>query len=508
MPDNSENNKRIAKNSIFLYFRTLVVMVVTLFTSRVILQSLGVEDYGIYNVVGGVVSMFSVILGSMTDATQRFLTIELGKGENGEMNKVFSTSLTLHVIIGVTIVLIAEPLGLWFLYNKLIIPADRLTAAFWVFQCSLVSLFVLVISIPYNALIVAHERMKAFAYISVIDAALRLVIAYFIAVNLCLDRLVLYAILMMLSQLLIRNIYNVYCRRNFVESKYLFYKDFALAKEFGKFAMWSMLGNLSFVCGNYGLSLLLGSFFAPFVNAARGVSIQVQGAFSSFVKNFQTAVNPQITKNYASGDLEQMSNLIYRGARLSFLLILVPIIPILFETKTVLTIWLKTVPEYTVPFVQLMIVTTLISTLRNPLEVATKATGKIIMFEVYVYGSKLLILPCSYICLFLGANPVSVFVVTLAFEVIAVVMSLIETHKLTGLSITIFIKNVILKLIITVFASIIVPVLIYLLFEQTIQRFVILTICSVIVTLTCGFYLGTTKGERRAIINFANSKLK
>lgn len=508
MSDNQSNNKRIAKNSIFLYMRTLIVMAVTLYTSRVILQSLGVEDYGVYNVVGGVVSMFNIILGSMTDATQRFLTLELGKGEGGQINKVFSTSLILHVTIAVLLVLIAEPLGLWFLYNKLIIPVERISAAFWVFQCSLASLFILVISVPYNALIIAHERMKAFAYISIIDAGLRLLIAYLVAINFGIDKLILYAILMALSQILLRYIYNLYCKKHFSESKFIFTKDRNLIKEFGNFAMWSLFGNISFVCSNYGISLLLGTFFEPFVNAAQGIAMQVQGAFSTFVKNFQTAINPQITKNYASGNLDEMSNLVFRGARISFLLILIPVIPVLFEAGTVLYLWLKNVPEYAVQFVQLMILMTLISTIRNPLEVASKATGNIRLFEVYVYGTKLLILPCAYICLRCGASPVSVFIVSLFFEVIAIIMSLFETHRLTGLSIVKYVQNVIVRIVITVIASITTPLIITHYMVPGLKRLLVLSICSILSTFIWSCLLGLTKNERNYIIKFVKSKIR
>ncbi|MBQ0142355.1 MAG: lipopolysaccharide biosynthesis protein [Prevotellaceae bacterium] len=506
MSGNQSNNKRIAKNSIFLYIRTMIIMVVTLFTSRIILQSLGVDDYGIYNEVGGIVSMFSLILGSMTDATQRFLTIELGKGERGDINNVFSTSIQLHIIIGIIIVLIAEPVGLWFMYNKLNIPVERLSAAFWVFQCSLLSFFVLVISIPYNALIVAYERMKAFAYISVIDALLRLIIAYMMAINFSIDKLVLYAILMMITQLLIRNIYNFYCKRNFKESKYHYTKNHKLTRNFGRFAAWSMLGNMSYVCNNYGISLLLGMFFAPFVNAAHGITLQVQGAFSTFEKNFQTAVNPQITKNYAAGDIIEMETLIFRSARLSFLLILIPLIPILFEAETIFKLWLNIVPEYTVIFVQLMVITSLISTLRNPLEVAIKATGEIKMFEISVYGSKLLILPCAYICLRLGCSPTSVFIVSLLFELLAISLSLIEAKRLLGLSILTFIKKTVLRLCVTVLLSVITPIAICLLLNPDILRFLILTLCSIVVTTIISSFVGLTTRERKAIITYIMAK--
>ena len=504
------NNKQIAKNSLFLYLRMVVIMGVTLFTSRVVLQALGVDDYGIYTVVGGITAMFKIILGSMTDATQRFLTFEIGKGAQGNVSKVFSTSLLLHVIIGVVIVIVAEPLGLWFLNHKLIIPAERMNAAFWVFQSSLISLFFLIVSIPYNAMIVAYERMKAFAYISVLDAFLRLCIAYLLFVDFGIDRLILYSFLMMASQTLLRFVYSIYCNHSFADSKFHLYFDRHLIVEFGKFGSWTLIGNASYLLSTQGISLLLGTFFAPFVTAARGIAIQVHGALTTFVKNFQTAVNPQITKNYASGKLNSLHELVIRSAKFSVFLMIVPLLPILFETEYVLELWLVEVPQYTVDFTRFMILSLLLTTLRNPIEVAAKATGKIKRFEIEVQGSKLLILPISYIFLRLGYSPVSVFVIDLIFNIIALVLSLKEINRLIGLSIVECLHNVILRVAITCLLSAILPLYLRLFFEEGLFRF-ILSIATTIPTLIIITYIGLTSTERCSIyqmINKMKSKLK
>lgn len=320
MSTDSANSKRIAKNTLLLYFRMLFMMAVSLFTSRVILNTLGVEDYGINNVVGGIVAMFGFINSSMTSATQRYITFALGKGEKERLKTVFSTSLQIHSLIALLIVLLGETIGMWFLYNKMQIPSDRMEAAFWVLQCSIVSTVVMIISVPYNAAIIAHEKMSAFAYISVLEVVLKLLIVYILVVF-SVDKLILYAFLFLGIQIFIRFCYSIYCNRHFKETKYRHVWDKALFKEMTGFAAWSLFGNLSAVLFTQGLNMLLNVFFGPAVNAARGVAVQVQHAIQQFVGNFQMALNPQITKNYAKGEMQEMYNLMYRSARFSFYLL-------------------------------------------------------------------------------------------------------------------------------------------------------------------------------------------
>ena len=322
MSDNTSNNKRIAKNTMFLYFRMIITMAVSLFTSRVILQTLGVDDFGIYNLVGGITAMFQILNGTLADATQRYITVEIGKGDDGSINKIFSICLLLHVILGIIIVVIAEPLGLWMIHNKLIIPTDRIGAATWILHFSVISLFVVIISVPYNALIIAHEKMEAFAMISIIEAVGKLLIVYALLIG-HMDRLILYGVLMLLMQTGIRYLYTSYCNRNFSESKFHYYWDNGLVKEMSGFASWTIIGNMAFICVTQGISIILGMFFFPVVNAARGIAVQVQTAMLTFVKNFQTAINPQITKTYASGNISETHSLIFRSSRFSFFLVMI-----------------------------------------------------------------------------------------------------------------------------------------------------------------------------------------
>ena len=311
---NSENNKRIAKNTLMLYIRMLFTMGVSLFTSRVILQALGVEDYGVYSVVGGIITMFSFINGGMVSATQRYLTFEIGKGNLLQLKKVFSTSLQIHALIALIVVILGETVGLWFLYEKMVIPADRMTAAFWVYQCSIVASVVSIMSVPYNADIIAHEKMSAFAYISILDVVLKLAIVYILYISRW-DKLITYAVLILSIQVAIRYVYTRYCNKHFEETHYHHQLDKSLFKEMFAFAGWSFWGNLAHVLYTQGINMMLNIFFGPVVNAARGIAVQVQTAVQGFVGNFQMALNPQITKNYATGNLAQMHSLMFRSAR-------------------------------------------------------------------------------------------------------------------------------------------------------------------------------------------------
>lgn len=349
MIETSANNKRIAKNTLLLYFRTLFIMLVTLYTSRVVLNTLGVTDYGIYNVVGGVVMMFSVISGSLSSSISRFITYELGHGDFEKLKRIFSTSVNIQIGISILILVLAELFGVWFLNAKMNIPAERLSAANWVLQCSLLSFIINLISVPYNACIIAHERMSAFAYISILEAVLKLAVVYMLLVS-PYDKLATYAILLVVVALIIRMAYSLYCRRHFEESRYKFVYDKPLVKEMTGFAGWSFFGNGAYMLNVQGVDMLINIFFGVTLNAARGVATQVQNAVMQFVNNFTVAVNPQITKSYAAGEMEYMYKLVCRGARFAYFLLLLFVVPIVCEADYILRLWLKLVPEYAPTF--------------------------------------------------------------------------------------------------------------------------------------------------------------
>lgn len=315
MTDTSANNKRIAKNTLLLYFRMLFMMAVSLYTSRVVLNALGVEDFGIYNVVGGVVAMFSMLSGSLSAAITRFITYELGKGNQENLKKIFSSSVTIQIGLAILIIVVAEAIGVWFLNMKMNIPDVRITAANWVFQFSILTFAVNLISVPYNASIIAHERMSAFAYISILEAIGKLAIVFLIVIS-PMDKLIFYAILMCAVALIVRLAYGVYCKRHFEECTYHFIFDRDLLKHMFGFAGWNFIGATSAVLRDQGGNVVINLFCGPAANAARGIAFQVNNAISGFVTNFMTALNPQITKSYAAGDRKYMMTLIFQGARL------------------------------------------------------------------------------------------------------------------------------------------------------------------------------------------------
>lgn len=495
MTDTSANNKRIAKNTLMLYVRMLFTMAVMLFTSRVILNTLGVEDFGIYNVVGGVITMFTFINSAMVSSTQRYLNFELATGNEEKLKSIFNTSTQIHTLIALAIILLGETLGLWFVLNKLVIPETRMTAAMWVYQCSILSCAVGIMSTPYNAAIIAHEKMSAFAYISILDVVLKLLIVYLLVIS-PYDKLIVYVILLLIIQLLNRYIYTRYCNKHFKETLLQWRINRPLLKEMAGFAGWSFWGNLAAILYTQGLNMMLNIFFGPVVNAARAVAIQVQGAIQQFVGNFQMALNPQITKNYASGDLEQMHSLMFRSARFSFLLLFFLSLPVLLETDFLLTLWLKTVPNDAVIFTQIMICISLIYTTANPCVVANQATGKVKIYQMVVGGILLIILPISYIALKLGAPAYSVFVVHFCVESVAQFSRMYMLRKLINLPMWQYMKNIYIPIVTTVAVAIILPIIVRMQVEEGWLRFIAVGFTCVLSVGISTFFIGFTKHER------------
>ena len=495
MSDTSSANKRIAKNTLVLYVRMLFTMGISLFTSRVVLQTLGVEDYGISSVVGGVISMFTFINAAMVSSTQRYLNFELVRGDANQLRSVFSTSLQIHALIALAIIVLSETVGLWFLNEKLVIPEARMTAAMWVYQCSILSCAVSIMSTPYNAVIVAHEKMSAFAYISILDVSLKLLVVYLLVV-LPFDKLIILAILNLLVQLFIRYIYTLYCHRHFPESYFQFRFNKTLFKEMFGFAGWSFWGNLAAILYTQGLNMMLNIFFGPIVNAARGIAVQVQSAVQQFVGGFQTALNPQITKNYASNNLPQMHSLMFRSARFSFLLLFFLSLPVLMETNFILTLWLKTVPDDAVIFTQIMICISLIYTTANPCIIANQATGKVKIYQMVVGGILLLILPISYVVLKLGAPAYSVFIVHFCIESLAQFSRMYMLRKLIHLPLWQYMKNIYIPIVSTVAIAIILPLVVRMQVAEGWLRFLAVGFTCVLSVGASSYFIGFTKQER------------
>ena len=502
MSENNQNinNKRIAKNTMLLYGRMLLLMAISLYTSRVILNALGVEDYGIYNIVGGVVAMFSMLSGSLSAAISRFITFELGKGNKENLAKVFSASVTIQLGICAIVILLAETVGLWFLNSKMVIPENRLYAANWVYQLSLVTFVISLVSIPYNAAIIAHERMSAFAYISIFEAVNKLIVAYFIIIS-PFDKLIFYAIMIAMIAIIIRLIYGVYCKKRFEECTYHFIYDHELLKQMFGFAGWNFIGASSALLRDQGGNIVINLFCGPAVNAARGIAFQVNTAVHSFVTNFMTALNPQITKSYASGDYQYMMTLIFQGARLSYYILLLLSLPVIVNTHYILHIWLGQVPEHTVLFVQLVLIFGMCESISSPLITAMLATGKIRNYQLVVGGFQMLNLPVSYILLRFGAIPETVLIVAIVISQLCLVSRLYMLRGLIGLKARDFIKKVYANVIEVTILSVIVPFLLAIVLNNDFLNFIILSIITVVSTLLVVFYVGCTMEERQFVVS-------
>lgn len=511
MQIDNNSNKRIAKNTMLLYLRMIFILVVGLFTGRVVLNTLGVADYGIYNVVGGFVTMFTFLNGAMSTATQRFITFELARGEIERQKTVFSTSIIIHFALAAIILLLAETIGLWFVFNKLVIPEERFTATLWVYQLSILSCCLSIISLPYNAEIIAHEKMSAFAFISIIDVSLKLVIVYLIQIFPW-DKLIFFAILMFLVQLLDRIIYGVYCSRHFPEARFKVVFDKRLLKDMNHIASWSLFGNLAGVGYTQGLNVLLNMFFGPAVNAARGVAVTIQGVVSGFVSNFQMALNPQITKSYAVNDLNRMHSLIYASSKFSFFLLLIIVLPLFLEAEMVLTLWLKLVPGHAVWFMRLMLCIMLVEALANPLMVSSQATGNVKVYQSVVGGTLLLIIPIAYVVLRMGGNPESVFVTHLIFAILAQYLRIWIIAGLIQMSIIEYCKKVVIQVAVVFILSIVPSYIIYHLLPDTLSGAIIVIVMSLLLTISSIFFVGLTEHERllvySKIIFLINSKNK
>ncbi len=501
--DNQANNKRIAKNTLLLYFRMLLTMAVTLYTSRVVLKVLGVEDFGIYNVVGGVVAMFSFLNSAMTTSTQRYITFELGKGNFDRLKTIFSTCVNIHAIIAFAIILLVETVGIWFLYNKMVIPTERLDAAMWVLQISILTTVIAIMSFPYNADIIAHERMSAFAYISIIEVSLKLGIVFLLQLFASYDKLILYALLIAVVQLLICFSYKCYCNKHFVESKYNLVFDKALFKEMLSFAGWNLWGNLAAILFTQGLNMLLNTFFGPVVNAARGIAVQVQSAVSQFSHNFQTAINPQITKTYASGQLEDMHKLVFRSSKFTFMLLLILCLPIIIETPFILNLWLEEVPDYTSIFLRIILVTTIIDASANSLMVSAAATGEVKKYQSIIGGILLSIVPISYWVLKLGGQSWTVFMVHLFVCCIAFVTRLFIIKPMINLNIASFFSKVLIRCMFVVSLAILMPIFLHFALDRNILNSVIIIAVSFISAAIATFSVGIDSNERRWVLNKA-----
>lgn len=501
MESNSQKIKRIAKNTAFLYVRMAVLMLINLYVSRVVLNALGVEEFGVYNVVGGFVALFSILSGSLTAAISRFITFELGKGNDVRLKQVFSMSITVLLILVLLILFLSETVGLYFFETKIVIPIGRESAAFWCYQFSVVAFVINLLSIPYNACIVAHERMSTFAYVGLFEGFGRLLIAWSLGVYAG-DKLVFYALLLMLLSFVIRLIYGVYCKRNFSECVFRINKDTALFKEMFAFSSWNFIGAASGTLRDYGGSVLLNLFFGPSINAARGLAMQMNSAVSSFSSNFVTALNPQIIKAYAEDDKDYLFKLLFGGAKCALFPLLLVSLPIIFNVDFVLKIWLKNIPDYTPIFVVLSLVNIMCESISHPMVVAMLATGKIRNYQLVVGGFQMLNIPISYIWLRNNGNPISVFVVSIVISQLCLYSRLYMLRGMIGLPVKTFLSKVYFRSVLLAFFSFLIPYLFMQMshIDNDVIRFIFVSMVSVISSLFFILFVGCAKEERRVVI--------
>lgn len=481
----------------------IITMVVSLYTSRVILNALGVDDYGIYNVVGGIVGMFSILSGSLSASISRFITFELGKGDTKRLKTVFSTGVNIQLMLGVIVLLVAETIGLWFLNNKMVIPESRLLVSNWVYHLSLITFVVNLISIPYNAAIIAHEKMGIFAYISILEVVGKLLISYLVVIS-PIDKLVFYALLMTLLSIFIRFIYGRYCSKHFEECTYHFVFDKKLLRQMFGFAGWNFIGASSGILRDQGGSILINLFSGPAVNAARAIALQVNAAIYGFASNFMTALNPQITKSYASGDHDYLMKLLFQGSRLSFYLLLLISLPILINTDYILQLWLSVVPEHTVYFVQLALILGISESISNPLVTAMLATGNIRNYQILIGSLQILNFPLSYVFLKLGCAPEVVTIIAIIISQCCLTGRLYMLRGMIQLSARKFLKEVYANVIIVTIFSLLIPLLVNKYFGNSLIGFIIISMITLSTTLLSIYYVGCSKGEQA----FVKDKVK
>lgn len=501
------DNKKIAKNTLFLYIRMFLSMGVSLYTSRIVLIMLGVEDYGIYSIVGGIVTLFSFFNSAMTSATQRFLAFDIGKNDIGQLKKTFNATLNIHLGIAVLVFLLAETAGLWFVNYKLNLPIERMTAVNWVYQFSVFTFLFGIIQVPYDALIVARERMNIYAYMSIIEVFLKLSVVYLLVVF-ELDKLVLYAGLLFLVSFIVRMIHKMYCKIYFEESKYQFYFERGLYKKLISFSGWSLFGNLAAVARGQGSNILLNIFFGTVLNAAYGVSMQVQSAVQVFVFNFQMAVNPQIIKQYSAGNKEQCLNLIFQSAKFSYFLMFIIACPIVYNVDFILEIWLKNPPKHTSVFVILCLINILIDCISGPLMIGAQATGNIKWYQITLGSFIFLCLPISYLLLKIYNNPTIIFIVIITINAISLFGRLLFLKFLIDLNIQSFIINVLSKILIITAIILVLHHFIFISIQNSYTYFFTKSIFLTIINLTSIYFIGLTNGERSFILSFIKKKVK
>ena len=503
----NSNNKLIAKNTVFLYARMIIMMVVSLYTSRVVLASLGAEDFGIYNIVAGVVVLFSFLNTAMVESIQRFLNYEMGRGDKEETKRVFSMGINCQVLIILMVLILGETVGLWFLNTHLNIPEERMNIANWIYQLSILTICIKIFYTPYNAAIIAYEKMSIYAYISILEAVLKLVIAYMLVISPC-DKLLSYALLTCLLTVIITLLYIIYCKANFDICIYSYFKDMTLFKRMMSFSGWSIMGGVANLAYTQGLNIIMNMFFTVVANASMGIANQVNSAISSLVSNFSTAFKPQIIKYYAAENNEMFVILIQRTSKICYFLLFIIALPVLLYCDNLLNVWLTEVPDYAVSFCKLIIICTLIDSINTPIWTAINATGKIKKYNIVTTVLRLLILPISIIGFYQGLKPEFALMANIIINIIIQSWNLYHLHNLVGYSLKDHLKVAVAPCLLVTILSLLVSFFIKTVFLECAFNLIIHICFTVTIVGIFIFVLGLNKSERSSFVLFFLSKIK
>ena len=500
MPDSNRamGNKRILKNTFFLYIRMTLIMLTTLYISRVILRVLGVEDFGIYNVIAGFVSMFSFLTATVSGGTSRFFAYEIGQQNWDKLSKYFRLSVVAFAMLSLIVLLFAESLGLWFVKAKLVIPPDRMDAGLMVYHFSILSFIANMFSIPYKSMVIAYEKMDVYAYISIVEIGINLGIVYILDLT-SIDKLELYGYLIFALNAAVTLSFYAYCRIKYPAARFSFFWDKAMFREFFNYSIWIVIGTLSGLLRGQGLNILLNIFFGPAVNAARGIAYQVHSAVNQFVNNFYTACRPQITKQYATGDLQPMMSLVFSSSRICYMLTLLFTLPLLLETPMILKLWLGTVPDYTILFTRLVLVTIMIETISYPFQAAVSATGRVKWYQIVTGGITILTLPVAYVYLRLGYAPEAVFYVSICMATMAQFSRFIFMKRLLQMSVRAYLKSVMAPMMALTIVSPVIPIVLYYILDEAVNSAIAVVAASMLAVVVFGFLIGLSSAERRSI---------
>jgi O-antigen/teichoic acid export membrane protein len=500
-----ENNRRIAKNTLLLYIRLFFSMIIGLYTSRVVLNILGIDDFGLYNAVGGVVFVLGFFNSSMLTATQRFLNFEMTPGNQRRLSEIFSTSLIGHYLIALIILALSETIGLWFVYNYLVIPPDRFHAALCVYNFSVFTFVVNILSSPYNATIIAHERMNVYAGLSMADIGFKLLVACLLS---CItwDKLKLYAVLLFTSAVIVRSIYVFYCKKVFPECSYKYCLDKSLLKKMFSFSGWMLFGTLSNALSFQGISIVINMFFAPAYNAARAVAQQACTAVSSFASNFMVAVHPPVVKAYSCGDESYMYKLVFFSSKISFYLLYVLSLPVILQAEYLLNLWLKIVPEHTVLFTQLALVELLITSSYAPIAAVSQASGKIKRYQLVISVGFMAIFLLTLLFYFLGFPAKVTYLIAIGIAAIGLIARLLELRKTVKFPVRKYLTKVTFRIAVTAVLSPVVPGLYCWFSDASLLHFIVVVAMSIIFVSLFFWLFGLNAFERQLLIKEIKQK--